>query len=460
MSVTARLVENVLNTPFERIDPSVVDRARGRLIDTIGCILGGARASGCSLLLDLTREWGGAKEASILVHGVKVPAHHAALLNCVMARSYDFDPVSPVVAGESIPAHISATTVPVAIAAAERAGASGKELLAALVLGDDLASRVIAASQFDRGSGFEPTGFANAFGAVAIAGRLLNLNEKQILDAFGIVLNQLSGTFQNIYDGAHTFKLPQGLSAQAGLFSVALAKRGFTGVEDPFFSPGGYFALYCKTPRMELLTHNLGKEFFADNTCKPFPGCRMNHSAIEATLNLVHSHNLRAEDVDEVVVSVTARARQFVIGQPFVIRRVPEVDAAFNLTYGVASVLLRRSVELKHFTEPFVRDPMIGDIIDRIKLTAGIPDGKPLGARVSVRTKRGTEYEAEVAVPKGHGTLTPFSKAEERRKFLGQAAFCGSLSVMNAEDALSALDRIEEVDHMADVVKLLTPENA
>jgi hypothetical protein len=120
---------------------------------------------------------------------------------------------------------------------------------------------------------------------------------------------------------------------------------------------------------------------------------------------------------------------------------------------------MRGSVELKYFTEPFVRDPMVGEIVGRIRLIGGIPDDKPLGARVSIRTKQGSEYETEVTVPKGNGSLTPFSKTEERRKFLDQAAFCGTISVRDAENALSVLDRIEEVDDIADFVDLLVPDS-
>jgi 2-methylcitrate dehydratase PrpD len=457
MIVLDRLVDNLLNTPYEKIDEVFIEGARDRLVDVTGCILGGARASGCLMLLDLLSEWGGAEQASILVHGLRLPAHHAAFMNSVMARSYDFDPTGPVVGGESIPAHVSVTTVPAALAAAERAGASGKGLLAALVLGDDLASRIAAASRFENGSGFEPTGFANAFGAAAIAGRLWGLNEKQTVDAFGIVLNQLGGTFQNVYDGVHAFKLPQGLAAQVGLFAAALAGRGFTGVEDPLFGPRGYFDLYCPSPRPELLTHDLGTQFCGDMTRKPYPGCRINHSAIEGTLDLVRRYDLRAEDIDEVVVSVTGRTLRYVVGRPFVIRRAPEVDAAFNLSYGVASVILRRSIELRHFTEPFVCDPVIGDIVRRVRIVEGMSDDKPLGARVRIRTKEGVEHETEVVVPKGHGVLTPLSEEEKRQKFLNQAAFCGSISESSAEEALSSLSRIEAAADISGLINSLTP---
>ena len=103
MSIIAELVKNVLETPFEAFDSSTLDRARDRIIDVVGCLIGGANASGCSMIVDLVREWGGKKESTILVHGGKVPAHNAALVNCVMARSYDFEPTGAYVEGKSTP---------------------------------------------------------------------------------------------------------------------------------------------------------------------------------------------------------------------------------------------------------------------------------------------------------------------------------------------------------------------
>jgi 2-methylcitrate dehydratase PrpD len=455
MSIITELVRNILRVSFQSFDASVVDRARDRIIDVVGCMIGGANASGNSTLIDLVKGWGGKKEGSILVHGIKVPVHDAAMVNSVMSRSFDFEPAGPLVEGKSTPAHLSGTTVPTAVTVAEERAASGKDLLTALILGDDLASRIIAASNLNIDSGFDCTGTVNAFGATAIAGRLFGLDEQQITHAFGIVLNQLAGTFQNIFDGAHSFKLPQGLAARAGIFSVALAARGFTGVKDPLFSKYGYFSLYCKSYQLDVLTRNLGKEFYADNTFKPYPCCRSNHAAIDCVLDLVHAHTIRPEDVDEIIVDITPMARDFAVGQPFKIREVPQIDAAFNLQYNVANTLLRKSVKLEHFTEEFIRDPRIMEIVPKIRLTATMPMEKPLGAGVTIKMKQGREYEKTVDMPKGNGVLTPLTPAEKRAKFFDNVAFSKMISLDKAEKALNLLERIEEVDNVAKVIRLL-----
>ncbi len=455
MNVMTELTKNILNTPFEAFDASVVERARNRIIDVIGCIIGGANASGNTMLLDVVREWGGAKEGTVLIHGDKIPAHNAALVNCVMSRSYDYEPAGPLVEGKSTPAHLSGTTVPTAITMAEQKGASGKDLLTALILGDDLASRIIAASNLNIDSGFDCTGTVNAFGAVAIAGKLKGLNEQQMLNAFGIVLNQFAGTFQNVFDGVHSFKLPQGLAAQAGIFSTSLASKGFTGVRDPLLSKYGYFALYCKTYQLDLLTNNLGKEFYADNTCKPYSCCRSNHAAIDCVLQILQNHTIHPEDVDEIVVDVTPTARDFAVGQPFKIRDVPQIDAAFNLQYNVANAILRKGSKLEHYTEEYIRDPKIMEIVSRIRLTTTTPPEKPLGAGVRIKMKQGSEYETRVDMPKGNGVFTPLTPAEKRAKFFDNVRFSNTIPLGKAEKAFSFLDRLEEVDNVRKVVTCL-----
>jgi 2-methylcitrate dehydratase PrpD len=455
MSVVLQLVKNILETSFESIDTSIVDKARNRVIDVLGCLVAGANAPGCSIVKDLVQEWGGKKESTILVHGGKIPAHNAAMMNCVMARSYDFEPVGPYVDGKNTPGHISGTTVPTAIAVAEQRRMSGKDLLTALILGDDLASRINGATGFSLDQGWDCVGTVNMFGATAIAGRLAGLNEHQMVNALGIVLNQLGGTMQTFFDGVHAFKLVQGLAARAGIFSVALAGKGFTGVADPLFSKYGYFTLYCKTYEADVLNKNLGKEFYADNTFKPYPCCRANHASIDCALELVRSEKIKPEEVEEIIVEVPAAEYNFAVGQPFRIREVPQIDASFNLQYCIADAFLRRGVKVEHFSEEAIKDPRIMQMIMKIRLTKSNDPGKFLAARIMVKTTKGGKYEAEVGVPKGDDLLAPLTAEEKKEKFMSNVAFSKTVSLVKAKKALGLLERLEEVDNVAKITKLL-----
>src|SRR5919205_168537 len=174
VTLTGQIVRHVVGTDFDAIDARAVERAKVRLIDSLGNIAAGHRAQGNDAVVQLAARWGGAQESTVLVHGLRVPAHTAAMVNAVMMRSYDFEAIGAEGPDQTqVAAHISGTTVPVALAVAERVGAGGRDLLTALILGDDLASRLGVASGFDVYSGGDNTGTINGLGGAAVAAKLM-----------------------------------------------------------------------------------------------------------------------------------------------------------------------------------------------------------------------------------------------------------------------------------------------
>ena len=457
MSIINELIENLLTTSYEQFDETVIEQAKGRVIDVIGCIVGGSNGPGCKPLVDLVLDWGGKQEATIFVHGGRAPAAHVAMINSVMARSYDFEPAGPIVGGKSTPAHLSGTTVPTALTISEQIKANGKDFLDALILGDDLASRVIAASNLNLDSGWDCTGTTNMFGSTAIAAKLYGLNEKQMLNAFGIVLNHMAGTFQNVFDGAHTFKLPQGLSSRDGIFSAILAQKGFTGVKDPLLSKNGYFSLYCQSYDLEYLTKDLGKIFYADCTIKPYPCCRSNHAAIDCALGLVRYNEIELDNIEEITVDIPPKAFEFAVGQLFKIRNVPQIDAAFSLQYTVANALVRKSVRLEHFTDEYILEPTVMDLAGKISLSTSISSDKLPESTLRIKMKYGEQLEKSVDIPKGNRVFTPLTKDEKREKYLENILFSKKFSLNQAKEALDLLEHIEDVEDMQKVISMFVP---
>ena len=460
MRITAEMARNVVETGFEAFDSTIIEKARYRLIDVVGCALGGIRAAGCSMLLDLLNEWGGKEEATVIGVGSRMPVHNAAMMNSVLGRSYDFEPAGALVDGKSTPSHISGTTVPVALAVGEACGASGSDILTAMILGDDLAARIVTASQLNIDSGWDSTGTVNAFGAAAVAGKLWGLNQQEMINALGIAMNHMAGSFLNIFDYTHCFKLPQGLAAQAGAFSAALAKKGFTGPKDILTGKHGYFSLYCKTYKLEILAKELGRQFYAGDTFKPYPCCRSNHAAVQCTLAIIERHPVKAEDLEEILVNVTPTAKNFAVGQPFHIGAAPQINAAFSLQYTVANAFLRHSMRLEHFTEEFIRDPAVLEVVKKVRLRSDIPIETPLGALVTIRTNQGEEFQARVDVPKGSETFTPLTREEKREKFRANVLFSRTVDMEKAERALGLMERIEEVRDVRKIIDLLVPKQA
>lgn len=452
-----KISENVLRADFENIDKATLENAKYRILDLVGCSIGGADGPGNLALVDLVKSWGGKEESTIFVHGGKVPAHNAAMVNSILARSYDFEAIGAFVDGADLPSHISVTTVMTALAFGEARNVSGKELITALLVGDDLACRLLAASNFGFALGWDGNGTVNAFGATAIAGRLLGLTQIQMQNAFGIALNQLAGSFQNIWDGSFCFKLPCALSARNGIFSAELSKAGWDGPQDALFSKFGYFHLYTEGyNNPEILIKDLGKKFYTEATFKPYPCCRANHAAIDCALKIVNEHEVDINNIEDIILKVPPRVRDMFVGQPFKVRKNPQIDAAFSLRFCVANVLLRKKITVEHFQEKLIKEHEISDIADKVQLEGfAVDELNKSAATLTVRMKDGKEYFSQVDYPKGGPVHNKLSNEEIKDKFKWNVAYTKKISERKAEKIITLIDNLEEVEKISELIKLL-----
>ncbi len=372
---------NVVNTRFEDLDKATLELAKNRVIDVLGCLIGGANAPGNPALLKLVKHWGGKKESTILVHGGKAPAQMVAMLNTIMARSFDFEVMSYVHEGKYIASHHAATLVPTAFALSELTGASGKELLTAMLVGDDFPARVQAASAgHPIGLGWDGCGTLSHLGATATAGRLLGLNEYQTRMAFGIVLNTIASAIQSLWDGATTFKLGQGTAARNGIFAAELAKAGWTGPDDALLSRYGYFFLYgggCKDP--EILTRELGKIYYGEAYFKPYPSGLPTHTGIDAALAILKKHSIDVADIASITINLPkGTIGRSYYAKPFELRGFPHADAIFSNPYTICSTLVLKSCNLYNFTEEALHDPRIvgltqkTSLVEKPEITGGL----------------------------------------------------------------------------------------
>src|SRR4030042_657640 len=284
------LSENIFNARFEDINQETVDNTKKRILDVMGEMIGAVNASGNNAMVKMVEEWGGKKESTIIGYGVKGPIPNVAMVNCILCRSFDWEPLVVIIDDKRYPSHTSCTTVPTAITVGESRGISGKELITALVVGDDLAARLSGANEhpwnmsMENRMGFTTTsqkagsggalGSVTAFGATAIAGRIQGLTPNQMKNAFGIALDGSGGGGGGLWDGATTFKLFQGTSARNGIVAAQLARGGWFGGIDPLFGErGGFFGPRgCDHP--EVLTRDLGKKIYVEVVFTPYSGGR------------------------------------------------------------------------------------------------------------------------------------------------------------------------------------------
>ncbi|MEZ2391889.1 MmgE/PrpD family protein [bacterium RCC_150] len=457
-NMTGTVARHVAGTGFENLDAGSVARAKVRIIDALGNIAAGHRGQGNDALLRLARHWGGAPESRVLVHGTRLPAHNAAMVNAVMMRSYDFEPIGAEYEDQTqTAAHISGTTVPVALAVAEQQHSSGKDLLTALIIGDDLTARLAAASGFDVYSGQDNTGTVNGLGGTAVAAKLMGLGAHQVRNALGMAVNQLSGTVANIFDQSLAFKLPMAFAARNAIVSAELARSGFTGPADGIGGPHGFLDMYCSSPAPEKVTRRLGEAFYADCVIKPWSSCRASHPSLDACVRLATENRFNDDEIGEVLIHVTPRTLNGFVGQPFAIGECPEVSGAFSIRFTAATALMYRTVRPEHLTLEHMQDPRLQRLLDKMRLVDSLPPAESLTAEVELRLRDGSVLRARTDVPKGDIYANPMSEAEILEKYYANAEFGGRIPHRNAEEAVKLVQHLDELDSLAPLIRLFTP---
>lgn len=457
------LAENVLNTRFDDLDQSTVNNTKDRILDMIGDIIGGSRDPANDALIKLFQRWGGEKEATVLAYGIQMPAPNAAMANCILGRSFDREPLVVIIGRQRLPSHTSGTTVPTAITMGESKGVSGKELITSLVTGDDLAARVFAgtehawnrnenrATTVQQSAGFEPWGTITSFGAVAIAGRLLGLNPVQMRNAFGIVINLISGAGGGLNEGATTFKLSQGDSARNGILAAELAKGGWTGIEDALMGRGGYYASFtrgCDHP--EVLTDELGKKYHVEVIIKPFPGGRPTHTPITAALALTGKRDINADDIQEVILHISAPMKYGHYMRPYKVGAYPTGDALFSYKFSTASALYRKSATNANYTEEQIRDPRLQALIGKVKFADST---KPGGVELEVRMNNGQVYTEYTTAAIGD-LPDPLTGETLNAKFMEQVEFSQTVSEKDAKKIIRMVENLEEIEDIREIVQL------
>jgi 2-methylcitrate dehydratase PrpD len=457
-NLTERLARHVLDTPFEALGAKTVERVKVRLLDALGNIAAGRAAQGNATVVALAERWGGAAEAAVLGHGLRVPAHTAAWANAVMMRSYDFEPIGAEGPdGMQVAAHITGTTVPVALAVAERVGADGRQLLAALALGDDVASRLAVASGFDVYSGQDNTGTVNGLGGTAVAGRLMGLGHGDLRNAFGIVENQLAGTVANIFDMSLAFKLPMAFAARNAIVSAELAELGFNGPADAIAGRHGFLDMYCTDPVPERILHRLGEEFYGDMVIKPWSSCRASHPSLDACARIAADHRPEPEGIARVLIHTTPRTLAGFVGQEFVPGESPEVDGAFSIRFTAATALMYGTVRPEHLNLDHMRDPRLLALLEKIELVGSLPADEYLTAEAEVVLADGSRLHQRVDVPRGDLRNAPLSHGEVLEKYFANVEFGGIVSRANAERAVEMIDRLEDLESPTALVALFSP---
>jgi 2-methylcitrate dehydratase PrpD len=458
MSVTQEVSNHLVALSYDDLDEMTIARVKTRLLDALGVIAVGHTGPCCSELLSLLKTYGSAPQSSVIARGGgMMPASHAAMMNSFMMRSFDFEAIEA--EGEnraSCAAHISGTTVPVALSVAEREHASGKEFITALALGDDLAARLAVASGFDVYGGWDNTGTVNGLGGTAVAGKLIGLDAKRMGNALGIALNQLSGSIDNINDKTLAFKLPMALAARNSVFSADFAARGMTATHDAIAGAKGFFFLFCgENIHPEGVTRGLGEVFYGDRVIKPWSACRATHPSIDACMQIVENHEIEPETIKEIVVHTTPRTAKGFVGQPFEVGEDPQVCGAFSILFTAANSILRKSIRPEHFAPEKMGEPALQRLLDVTRIDPSLPSDEYQTSTVDIALDDGATLSARCDVPKGDIYRSPMGRGEILDKYYTNIEVSGLGDRELADKVIKIVEHLEEVEDMGTVIDLV-----
>jgi 2-methylcitrate dehydratase PrpD len=413
MDMISQFAEYIAKTNYSDLPGPVIENTKKFIIDTIGVGIAGLEAPGCLQALELVKGFGGRPEATVLMNNFKCPSPWAGFINSIFMHALDFDD-----ALDESPLHANVSALPAALALAEsRQGVTGKDLISAVAIGQDVACRVGAS--LNRPLAWTRTATCGFFGATAAAGKVVKLDREKMWDAFGISYCQTAGNVQCMLDGVLVKRMQPAFAAKSAILSTLLAENGITGTKNVLEGDFGFFKLYEGNDYdKNIVLNDLGEDFRGMQlSMKPYPCCRMTHASIDAALKLRKDFNIELSRVEKITVKTSKMVHEMV-GMPFRIRKDPQVDAQFNIAYTVIIALLKGDVFLDDFEENNVRKQKVMDLT---KLVEVIPDPDIderdiMKCTIEVINKDGQRLSSDVSAIKGN-PLNPMSIDECMEKF-------------------------------------------
>ena len=451
------LAEHIAHIHYDDIPSSAVDVTKSSLLDGLGVILAaGTIGEGCQQFVNLAIEESGKEESTIIGFNAKVSAAMAAFANGSMSHALDFEDTH-----DGARVHPNAAAIPAALAVAESIGnVSGKQFITALALGSDIVSRLgLALKEDPIKYGWYMPPILGAFGAATAACKLLNLSPKQILDAFSLTLSQ-STCSAELTSSPHSVvrAIRDAFSAKAGVLSALLAEKGVNGFEQPIEGNAGLFKLYSRDNYdLSMLRNGLGKIFEGANVSfKPWPSCRGTHSFIEATLQIVNTHDIKPADIEDIKLIISPTPLNRVLCEPLERKQSPRtaIDAKFSIPFVIAVAVVHRGVTLNHFTLQGLRDPTGLEVARRITYEV---DSKLGATQGLIQIKAGHKVMSS-KIPEfayGHPT-NPISQELLVAKFVDCAGHSAKqISREDLENVVQLILHLEDVSNIGEILVYL-----
>jgi aconitate decarboxylase len=443
-TLTEQFAEHIRDIHYETLPNAAIDVAKQVMLDGLAVTIAGATEPlGIGRIsIEYVRQMGGAAQASVIAGGFKTSMPSAAYANGTMAHALDFDntwyPLN----------HPTSPTLPAILAIAEHEWLSGRQIIKAIVAAFEAQGRVrLAATGMETGSGFHKPGMTGTLGAVAGAGRALDLSKEQMLMALGLAGSRAGSI--SINTGTMTKSSHSGHAARMGVECALLARMGWTASAD-LFGPKGFF---------DTFFHGQGEPHrLIDGFAKPLrmidpgvgfkkhPSNYFTHRPIDAALALRAEHAIDASHIERVEVVFP---HFDYVNRPF-----PQtgLDGKFSVQYTTALALLDGEVTIDSFTNERRFAPDVEALLRRTTLLVddSIPnDFDRMHTIVTVTLKNGKQHSKRVERLSGW-IGQPLTREQRIRKFHSCAR-----RVLDARAADRVVELVEHLEELKDVREIM-----
>ena len=407
MDVTRTLAAYLVASQPQDLPPEVIHEASRALLNWLGCAIGASRHETVTNAVTALQPFFGPPQAQLLGRNERVDALRAALINGISSHVLDFDDT------HARAVHVSAPVWPALLAYGEWKGASGMDLIHAFALGVETEVRVglsVFPEHYDKG--YHITGTAGVFGAAAAVGKLLNLNEKQMVWALGIAATQSAGLREMFGSMCKSFH--PGSAAHNGFAAALLAQQNFTSANGGIEGRRGFAHVMSSKFDPTIITEGLGASYeLSRNMYKPFACGLVVHAAIDGCLQLKRELDLRGDEITRIALTVNP------IVQELTANKQPQdgLQGKFSVFHACAAAIVHGAALEAQFADAVVRDPRVIALRDKIDAAydAGI---RKLEARVRLELADGRVFDKHVAHALG-STERPMSDADLEEKFRG-----------------------------------------
>jgi 2-methylcitrate dehydratase PrpD len=442
---TQVLAEFAASLRYEDLPQAVREHCKNVLLDTLACALAGHQGEEINQVTALASALGQSDEASV-IGGDRLSLAGATVLNGFLITAVTMcDSHRPTMS------HVTPEAVPVALAIAEREGASGRDLLVALAAGFETTTRVGIGLDYPafRAKGWHSPGVIGPFGAAAAAGRLRGFDAETMARAFGLAGSQAAGTFAAW--GTPTVKFHQCRGALGGLMAALLAEQKFLATREFLtHKDGGLYNTYANGGRPEAVTGDLGKRWELNAIAlRLWPSASQIQGMNTALFDLIEQNRIDPARVKKICIGVSPWVFDLHGGFP---TYKGKFDAMLSAHYTAAVIVHDQELTLRQFDAARYDDPKLRRAAAEQVEVKPDPALEGVAATVEIQMADGTKLNTRCVHPRG-APENPLSRAQIEAKFRTYAPT--RLGQPEIEQVIAAIDRLEDFASVRDLMTLL-----